>query len=234
MVKLKRLQPESDAEPAPIVLIASSDSDTRSLYRESLISTRSDVVEAIDGRDALVQCFKRPPALLITETRLPYIDGYALCEVLRKDPLTSAVPIVVVTADVDPVALARLSRMGRITVLGKPVAIERLAETVRALGTTDAPDDEPIASSDVSLAPRSRYMSTAVRRFRRFETVAPAALPPALRCPECDVLLKFSKSQIGGVTSRDPEQWDYLACPQCSERFEYRHRTRALRSTDEG
>ena len=41
----------------------------------------------------------RPPSLLITELRLPFIDGDALCDILRRDHMTKRVPILVVTSD---------------------------------------------------------------------------------------------------------------------------------------
>ena len=68
------------------VLIADADTDTRALYRE--VMRGCHVVEAEDGRDALVKALSYPPALVITETRLPIVDGFALCDVLRRDSQT--------------------------------------------------------------------------------------------------------------------------------------------------
>src|SRR4051794_41385944 len=86
MMKMPRLQPQT--EPIPRVVIADADGDTRSLYREALRPLAVEVVGAADGRDALVQCFVQRPAMVITDTWLPFIDGYALCELLRRRPLT--------------------------------------------------------------------------------------------------------------------------------------------------
>jgi CheY-like chemotaxis protein len=42
-----------------------------------------------------------------TETRLPIVDGYALCDVFRRDAQTRTVPILVVTAETRPTQLDR-------------------------------------------------------------------------------------------------------------------------------
>jgi len=228
MMNRTRLEPRS--EPIPRVVIADADPDARSLYREALRRLAVEAIGAADGRDALVQCLIQRPAMVITDTWLPFIDGYALCELLRRDPLTRSVPIVVVTADVRTPALVALARLGSIAILGKPVSVDTLAEAVERV--RDEPGPAPIpgelsASSDG--APKAAAPKMATRSFRRFETTAPATLPPPLRCPGCDRLLEFRKSRIGGVTRLNAEQWDEFCCPECSGTFEYRHRTKKLR-----
>jgi PleD family two-component response regulator len=82
----------------PRVLVADADDDTRALYHQ-VLERRFEVLEASEGRDALAKALTRPPpALVITELALPYIDGYALCDILRHDAETVDVPILVVTA----------------------------------------------------------------------------------------------------------------------------------------
>jgi len=70
------------------------------------------------------------------------------------------------------------------------------------------------------------------RVHRRGATSAPPVAPPALLCPTCDQQMKYVTSQIGGVSERYPEQWDYFECKACRGTFEYRHRTRKLRASD--
>jgi hypothetical protein len=66
---------------------------------------------------------------------------------------------------------------------------------------------------------------------RRELTMTPPLVPPALTCPSCDRALTYHVSQIGGVSERHPEQWDYFWCSRCGA-FQYRQRTRKLRRLD--
>jgi DNA-binding response OmpR family regulator len=69
------------------------------MYGEYLKQSGLDVEEAADGRLALAKALSIRPDIVVTETRLFGIDGYDLCQLLRRDATTVGIPIVVVTAD---------------------------------------------------------------------------------------------------------------------------------------
>lgn len=115
------------------VLVAEADDDARSVFGESLKRAGCDVVDAADGRDALAKALSMRPTLVITETRLPVFDGYALCEVLRRDAATRAVPIIVVTTETRPTILDRARAAGVDAVLNKPVTPDRLLKEIQQL-----------------------------------------------------------------------------------------------------
>jgi two-component system chemotaxis response regulator CheY len=217
------------------ILVVDPDEDTRSLYGEWFRTSGCDVVEAADGREALAEALARPPALVITETRLPFIDGHALCEILRVDGLTSGVPILVVTSDARAAELTRVRTAGATAVLIKPVTPEQmLAETRRLLIDGSASHERvTVTESETAAAPprsRGRRLS---KSFARVSTVRPPLEPPAALCPLCDRRLTYKHSHIGGVSEQHREQWDWYVCPSCGT-FEYRHRTRRLRHVSEG
>jgi hypothetical protein len=74
-----------------------------------------------------------------------------------------------------------------------------------------------------------RVRTTLKKAHLRGDTVAPPTEPPSLVCPECDRLLRYRRSHIGGVSSRYSEQWDYFECEAGCGSFQYRQRTRKLR-----
>src|SRR3954471_20001897 len=117
----------------PTILVVDADQDTRALYCQSLTHLGCDVVEACDGRDALSKAFGRPLALVITEIMLPFVDGYALCEILRRDRTTADVPILVVTTEARPHQIDRVRQAGADCVLTKPTMIDRIVSDVRRL-----------------------------------------------------------------------------------------------------
>jgi CheY-like chemotaxis protein len=216
------------------VLVVEPDEATRTLYRKALEFAGLDVVEAADGRDALVKTLAVPPALVITEIRLPLMDGYSLCEILRRDPATRGVPILVVTSEAQLESAARARRVGADAVLVKPADITALlADTRRLLdggtddrrslgGTPDAP----------ATGEKRRGRRSASRTHPRFDTTSPPIKPPDLGCPCCSGPLSYQHSHVGGVSSRCPEQWDYYMCSACSAPFVYRPRTRKVRPAE--
>jgi CheY-like chemotaxis protein len=224
-------------ELTPKVLLADPDIDSHVLYAQVLGLKEREITHATEGRDALVKALEYPFALVITEIRLSYIDGYALCKVLRHDSATRNTPIMVVTADARPAALERALRAGADVALAKPVTDVVFTEAQRLiLRTRDLRDRSGRARLKVAaLLDKSKSLlrsgkaPTAARRHKRYGTTQPPITPPSLRCPSCDRHLNYEFSHIGGVTAREPEQWDYYTCSGPCGQFQYRQRTRKLR-----
>jgi two-component system, OmpR family, phosphate regulon response regulator PhoB len=225
-----------NSKPAPKVLVADPDGDSRGVYAHVLGLQENEITHASDGREALVKVLEYPFALVITETDLPLIDGYSLCEVIRKDAAIRGVPIMVVTADARPVALRRALIAGADVVLSKPFANEVLSSQAKRLilgdvdrrrqaepATTDAVPELKMAAVGTG---KSRGIKS--RSHKRYDTTQPPVAPPVLRCPSCDRSLTYEFSHIGGVSAREPEQWDYYACSGPCGQFRYRQRTRKL------
>ncbi len=210
------------------------------MYADSLRGC-CDVDEAEDGREALAKVFARHPDVIVTETRLPGINGFDLCRLLRRDAQTRDIPIVVVTGDVFDADVSRARNAGADTVLTKPCLPEQLAAEIRrVLRQSDQlrargralrePGGISLARSTnlqerPAATPRRVSLS---RAHQRYDTASPPAAPPALSCPTCDRPLRYVKSHIGGVNQRHPEQWDDFECESCRRTFQYRHRTRRL------
>ena len=209
-------------DPTCRILIADPDPDTRELYRETLRGTGCDVIDAADGRDALVRALVHRPSLVITETRLPGFDGYALCGVLRRDLVTRSVPILVVTSESRKPEIDRARDAGADSVLIKPISPgDLLAEVQRLIHSRRQISHEPPATP----APRRRMLNA----HARFSTSNPPIAPPTLCCPACGVTLTYQHSHVGGVSQKHAEQWDRFECPRECGSFEYRVRTRKLR-----
>ena len=116
-----------------LVLLIDWDDDTREMYAEFLKSVGLDLVEAADGRDGLAQALSHNPDVVVTGTRLPGIDGYELCALLRHDPTTRTTPIVVVTGDGYEADIARARAAGADSVLVKPCLPYALFDEIRTV-----------------------------------------------------------------------------------------------------
>jgi len=228
-------------ETSALALLVDRDDDTRTMYAEVLRLGTWTIEEASDGREALAKAIARRPDIVITETRLPGINGYELCGLLRRDAITREIPIVVVTADAYPADLQHARDAGADTVLVKPCLPEQLAaevarvlQTARGLQARGAAVYERAAaqiSRARTLVGQARETKRLVlsRAHQRHDTTTPPVTPPILVCPQCDQPLTYKRSHVGGVSARHAEQWDYFECPTGCGSFQYRQRTRKLR-----
>ena len=114
------------------VLVADADANTLALYRQAFADQGCDLIEAMDGRDALTKALVRTPSLVMTELGLPLMDGFALCQILRRDRATAHVPIIVVTTAARAAQSARLEAVGVDTVIVKPTTAAEIRDRAHA------------------------------------------------------------------------------------------------------
>jgi CheY-like chemotaxis protein len=219
--------PLADSSPASAltVLLVDSNAESRAACREGLTAAGLRVCEATNGRDALVQVYGVHPDAIVMDTALPFINGLELCSLLRQDPMTASLRIIVMTTDAEWMSTRRIRDAGADAVVPKRIGPEMLAAAVCAgPAVTHGTIRPPEASLDLA---RSKRVSKA-RARERYVTSRPPTNPPTLQCPLCDAPLQYDRSHIGGVNDRHPEQWDYFVCGRHGA-FQYRHRTRKLR-----
>jgi CheY-like chemotaxis protein len=240
------LIPTSASPPAEplLTLLVDRDEDTRQMYAEYFTLCRWRVDEASDGREALAKAISWRPDVIVTETRLPGIDGFALCNLLRRDVATIAIPIIVVTADALTDDVHRAVDAGADLVLTKPCLPERLSNAAQsliqqardvrsraAMANQMARDQLVRADEILSRAIHTVHhpRQTLSKAHLRGDTITPPTAPPPLVCPLCDRPLRYQRSHVGGVSSKHAEQWDYFDCEGGCGMFQYRTRTRKLR-----
>jgi two-component system cell cycle response regulator DivK len=223
----------------PLALLADGNDDSRLMYAEYLRLSAYRVEECDDGRNALAKAIMLRPSVVVADTRLPGINGYQLCQLLRADVATRTVPIVVVTADVFPLDVERAELAGADSVLLKPCLPEALDAEIRRLTAlsselrarsreTRRRIPAQIARAEDVVA-RSRQRRIRKNVHERRDTTEPPAAPPLLLCPSCDHPLLYLRSHIGGVTAANAEQWDYYQCGGGCGTYQYRQRTRKMR-----
>lgn len=80
------------------ILIAEDEPSLRENLQMMLEMEGYEVHLACDGQDAYAQARRLLPDLVLTDVMMPVLDGYGLIRLLRADPATAAVPIIVLTA----------------------------------------------------------------------------------------------------------------------------------------
>ncbi len=83
------------------VLVVDDSPSVRSLLAGRLRENGFDVEEAVDGEAGAEQAVAAPPDLVVTDLIMKGISGVQLCRILRADPMTAHVPVVLLTASGD-------------------------------------------------------------------------------------------------------------------------------------
>lgn len=77
------------------ILIVDDDENVRILYADVFKEKGFEVIEAIDGVDGLDKATKNVPNLIFTGIIMPRMDGFGLIEALKKNVLTSNIPVII-------------------------------------------------------------------------------------------------------------------------------------------
>ena len=92
------------------LMVVDDDGAVRESVRTAAESMGWRVLESPDGEEALRQIERTIPALIILDLLMPKLDGFALIELLRANPKTQHIPVIVLTAmDVTPDLVKRLN-----------------------------------------------------------------------------------------------------------------------------
>ncbi|MDH5511207.1 MAG: response regulator, partial [Nitrospinota bacterium] len=115
----------------PTVLVADDNEAARMDVVEQLRAMNVDVIEAANGREALDRMAECAPHLVITDIRMPQMDGFALLEFIRKSPALDNLPVIVFTSSDEIDAREKAFRMGANDFVMKPVVANDFIPRVR-------------------------------------------------------------------------------------------------------
>jgi len=113
------------------VLVVDDDPMVTRLVRINLEMEDFEVLEVWDGRAALEVLQGNPPELLLLDIMMPQMDGWEILRRLRSDPEFNNLPIVLLTARVQDMDVARGWRMGADGYITKPFNPVELAGALR-------------------------------------------------------------------------------------------------------
>ncbi|HUT05051.1 MAG TPA: sigma-54 dependent transcriptional regulator [bacterium] len=111
----------------PKILVADDEPQMRSALRAALEKSGYDTTLVSDGRKALEEAEKRVYDMIITDMKMPGLDGLALLERIRRDNLAPNVVLITAYGTID--AAVSAMKMGALDFLRKPFAMADL-ETV--------------------------------------------------------------------------------------------------------
>jgi CheY-like chemotaxis protein len=122
----------SKPNPATIVVI-DDEPRIRELLVELLTPEGYNILTATDGKDAMDLILKSKPDLILTDIRMPRLDGITFCKALRLDREARTIPIIVLTALNSRGQLEEAMAAGADDFVGKPFDAVELKIRVRAM-----------------------------------------------------------------------------------------------------
>jgi phosphate regulon transcriptional regulator PhoB len=174
------------------ILVVDDEADIVELVSYNLKKEGFIVDSASDGETALTKIRKGKYGLLILDLMLPGIQGMELCRILRNDPKTSVLPIIMLTAKGEEVEKILGLEMGADDYMAKPFSPRELVARVKAVlrRSKEKPVSEKILKIGDLEIDRERYV------------VSVRTKPVKLSATEFKLLL-FLAERKGKVFSRD-------------------------------
>src|SRR5512147_996115 len=84
--------------PCPTLLVVDDEAVARYVLKKLLGDMPYRIAEAADGSEGLRRAHELQPRLILLDLNMPGLTGDKILEQLKADPLTRAIPVVIVTA----------------------------------------------------------------------------------------------------------------------------------------
>src|ERR1700677_4259515 len=115
------------------ILVADDEPDVLQLVSSNLKNAGFNVIKAEDGLSALTQARDILPSLIVLDLMLPEMSGLEVCRVLKKEPATSQIPIIMLTAKAEEVDRIVGLELGADDYLTKPFSPRELVLRVKSV-----------------------------------------------------------------------------------------------------
>ena len=136
------------------VVIAEDDPDIRMMITEKLSRAGHDVTATEDGAAAIVAVKNSVPDVVVLDMQMPGLSGLDVVRLIRADPATAAVPVIMVTSHSQPQYIGESFNSGANDFLAKPFSPRELAARIDHL-LRGAPDADEVIGAPASARPVS-------------------------------------------------------------------------------
>ena len=113
------------------ILVVDDNQDNRELVVKVLRNRGYQVIEAVDGEEALQKAESERPALILMDISLPKIDGYEVTKRIKGRPELRDIPIIALTAHAMKGDREKALLSGCEGYLSKPINVRELPEQIK-------------------------------------------------------------------------------------------------------
>lgn len=119
--KIWFLKNDSEKQEKKIkVLIADDDENVITIIRDFLEPYPFEIFEATNGKEAIGMAFTKSPDILVLDIMMPYMNGYMVCEELKKHEYTKDIPVIILSARTSLDDKLKAMEIGINDYIGKP------------------------------------------------------------------------------------------------------------------
>jgi DNA-binding response OmpR family regulator len=123
------------------ILVVDDNKHLLGLLRLRLKGNGFSITTAADGIDAIHKAVSLCPDLILLDLMLPGLDGFAVCETLRKHPTTALTPIIIMSGLSGQFTKFAGFESGGSDFIAKPVTPKALLSKIKEL--LDGPRETP-------------------------------------------------------------------------------------------
>jgi two-component system cell cycle response regulator len=133
------------------VLVVDDSEVTRAILARTLRGAGFEVLEARDGAEGALSALREQPAVVITDLEMPTMDGFPLLRLLKADPASTHIPVLILTSHAEAASRFWSLRTGADAYMTKDHDAQELVATVgRLVELADAtPAAEPVDPQDL-------------------------------------------------------------------------------------
>jgi CheY-like chemotaxis protein len=114
------------------ILVVDDDPVDR-IFMRKILSKNYIVTEASNGEEAMDLARSEKPALILMDIMMPEIDGYSACHMIKSDPLTAEIPILILTSLKYELNIKLAYEMGATGYFTKPINQQELLNRIGQL-----------------------------------------------------------------------------------------------------
>jgi len=116
----------------PKVLVVDDSLSVRKVVQRALESKRIEVLSAASGSEAMEQISREAPDLIVCDVIMPDMDGYQICDFVKKHPTLGRTPVLLISGIVNSTVLERAAKVRSDDVMRKPFAADELLHRIES------------------------------------------------------------------------------------------------------